>query len=45
VRCTVYLTDMNDFARVNEVYGSFVEGSDPAGLVAIVVAALPRAPT
>ena len=23
VRCTVYLTDMGDFARVNDVYGSF----------------------
>ena len=29
VRCTVYLTDMGDFARVNEVYGSFFEGEDP----------------
>src|SRR5918998_174455 len=29
VRCTVYLTDMNDFARVNDVYGSFFEGSEP----------------
>ena len=27
VRCTVYLTDMSDFARVNEVYGSFFEGA------------------
>ncbi|HEX3278671.1 MAG TPA: Rid family detoxifying hydrolase, partial [Thermoleophilaceae bacterium] len=26
VRCTVYLTDMNDFARVNEVYGEFFGG-------------------
>ena len=30
VRCTVYLTDMGDFARVNEVYGSFFEGAGPA---------------
>ena len=31
VRCTVYLTDMGDFARVNEVYGSFFEGRRAAG--------------
>ena len=42
VRCTVYLTDMNDFARVNEVYGSFFEGEDPPARVAIGVAALPK---
>jgi 2-iminobutanoate/2-iminopropanoate deaminase len=42
VRCTVYLTDMNDFARVNDVYGSFFEGSDPPARVAIGVAALPK---
>ena len=42
VRCTVYLTDMNDFARVNEVYGSFFEGADPPARVAIGVAALPK---
>jgi 2-iminobutanoate/2-iminopropanoate deaminase len=42
VRCTVYLTDMNDFARVNDVYGSFFEGSDPPARVAIGVASLPK---
>jgi 2-iminobutanoate/2-iminopropanoate deaminase len=42
VRCTVYLTDMGDFARVNEAYGSFFEGSDPPARVAIGVAALPK---
>ena len=42
VRCTVYLTDMGDFARVNEVYGSFFEGADPPARVAIGVAALPK---
>ncbi len=42
VRCTVYLTDMNDFARVNEVYGSFFEGADPPARVAIGVASLPK---
>jgi 2-iminobutanoate/2-iminopropanoate deaminase len=41
VRLTVYLTDMNAFASVNEVYGSFFETNPPAR-VAIGVAALPR---
>ena len=42
VRCTVYLTDMNDFARVNEVYAEFFEGEDPPARVAIAAAALPK---
>ena len=41
VRVTIYLTDMGDFASVNEVYGSFFESSPPAR-VAIGVSALPR---
>ena len=42
VRCTVYLTDMNDFARVNEVYAEFVGGDDPPARVAVAVAGLPK---
>jgi 2-iminobutanoate/2-iminopropanoate deaminase len=42
VRCTVYLADMGDFARVNEVYGEYFQGGDPPARVAIGVAALPR---
>jgi 2-iminobutanoate/2-iminopropanoate deaminase len=41
VRCTVYLADMNDFARVNEVYGEFFSGEPPAR-VAVAVAGLPK---
>jgi 2-iminobutanoate/2-iminopropanoate deaminase len=41
VRLTVYLTDMSQFAAVNEVYGSFFE-NDPPARVAIGVTALPR---
>jgi 2-iminobutanoate/2-iminopropanoate deaminase len=41
VRCTVYLTDMADFARVNEVYGEFF-GDEPPARVAIQAASLPR---
>ncbi|HEY6776684.1 MAG TPA: Rid family detoxifying hydrolase [Thermoleophilaceae bacterium] len=42
VRCTVYLADMDDFARMNEAYQGFFELDDPPARVAIGVAALPR---
>jgi 2-iminobutanoate/2-iminopropanoate deaminase len=42
VRCTVYLTDMNDFARVNEVYAEFFGSEDPPARVAVGAAALPK---
>ena len=42
VRCTVYLTDMGDFARVNEVYAEFFGGDDPPARVAVAVAGLPK---
>jgi 2-iminobutanoate/2-iminopropanoate deaminase len=41
VKVTIYMTDMSEFASVNEVYASFFESSPPAR-VAIGVAALPR---
>ena len=41
VKVTIYMTDMSEFASVNEVYGSFFEASPPAR-VAIGVAALPK---
>ncbi|HEY3727987.1 MAG TPA: Rid family detoxifying hydrolase [Solirubrobacteraceae bacterium] len=41
VKVTIYLTDMNAFSSVNEVYGSFFE-SDPPARLAVGVAALPR---
>lgn len=41
VRCTVYLTDMGDFAAVNEAYGEFFS-SEPPARVAYAVAGLPR---
>src|ERR671915_159399 len=41
VRCTVYLGDMNDFARVNDVYAEFL-GEDPPARVAIAAAGLPK---
>jgi 2-iminobutanoate/2-iminopropanoate deaminase len=42
VRCTVYLADMGDFTRVNEVYGEFFAGDEPPARVAIAAAALPK---
>ncbi|MDX1547079.1 MAG: RidA family protein [Rhodothermales bacterium] len=41
VRCTVYLTDINDYAQVNEVYSRYFNEEPPAR-VAVQVAALPR---
>ena len=42
VRCTVYLGDMSDFARVNEVYAEFFDGTEPPARVAVAVAGLPK---
>jgi 2-iminobutanoate/2-iminopropanoate deaminase len=42
VRCTVYLTDIADFARVNDVYAEYFGADAPPARVAIAVAALPR---
>ena len=41
VRCTVYLTSMDDYATVNEVYARYFSESPPAR-EAVAVAALPR---
>ena len=30
MKTTIFLTDMNDFAKVNEVYGAFFGESKPA---------------
>ncbi|MBL02173.1 MAG: reactive intermediate/imine deaminase [Acidobacteria bacterium] len=40
VRTTIFLADMNDFAAVNEVYGSYFEYPAPAR-VCVQAAALP----
>ena len=42
VRCTVYLGDMGDFARVNEVYAEYFDGGEPPARVAIAAAGLPK---
>jgi 2-iminobutanoate/2-iminopropanoate deaminase len=41
LRLTVYMTDLGEFAAVNEVYGSFF-GAEPPARVAIGVVALPK---
>jgi 2-iminobutanoate/2-iminopropanoate deaminase len=41
VKTTVFLTDLADFAAVNEVYGRFFEEPYPARST-VQVAALPR---
>jgi 2-iminobutanoate/2-iminopropanoate deaminase len=41
VRVTVYMTDLDAFAEVNEVYATFF-GGDPPARVTVGVVALPR---
>ena len=41
LKVTAYLTDMNDFAEFNEVYGEFFT-SDPPARATVGVAALPK---
>jgi 2-iminobutanoate/2-iminopropanoate deaminase len=41
LRMTIYMTDLGDFAAVNEVYGSFF-GDRPPARVTVGVAALPK---
>ena len=41
VRLTVYMTDLDEFAAVNEVYGSFFE-EDPPARVTVGVSQLPK---
>ncbi len=41
VKTTIFLTDMNDFAKVNEVYGSYFTDQPPARST-VAVSALPK---
>ncbi len=41
VRCGIFLTDLADFARVNEVYGKHFQGAPPARST-VQVSALPK---
>jgi len=41
VKCTIFLADLGDFAKVNEVYGRYFPGVPPARAT-VQVAGLPR---
>jgi 2-iminobutanoate/2-iminopropanoate deaminase len=41
VKCTIYLTDIKDFAIVNEVYAEYFDDEPPAR-VTVAVAGLPK---
>jgi 2-iminobutanoate/2-iminopropanoate deaminase len=42
VKSTIYLTDMNDFARVNEVYASYFNEETAPARETVQVVALPK---
>jgi len=42
VKATVYLTDMNEFSKMNQVYAEFFEGLVPPARATVQVAALPK---
>lgn len=41
LKCTIYLTNLGDFGKVNEVYGSYFKEAFPAR-VCVEVSALPK---
>lgn len=41
IKCTIFLDDMDDFATVNEIYGSYFE-SDPPARETVAVETLPK---
>ena len=41
-KCTIFLSDIGDFATVNEVYGSFFEEGAVPARACVQVAALPK---
>ena len=42
VKATVYLTDMGEFSKMNQVYAAFFEGLVPPARATVQVAALPK---
>ena len=42
VKATVYLTDMEEFSKMNQVYAAFFEGLVPPARATVQVAALPK---
>ncbi|WP_440998466.1 RidA family protein [Fodinibius sp. SL11] len=41
IKCSIFLDDMDDFATVNEIYGSYFE-SDPPARETVAVETLPK---
>lgn len=41
IKCTIFIKDMNDFAAINEVYGSYFQNNPPARSC-VEVARLPK---
>ena len=42
VKATIFLTDLGDFATVNEIYGRAFEGVQPPARACVQVSALPK---
>lgn len=42
LKATIFLTDLGEFARVNEVYGRFFEGVEPPARETVEVSRLPK---
>jgi len=42
VKTTIYLTDINEFENVNEVYGSFFNGNNKPARATVEVSRLPK---
>lgn len=42
VKATVYLTDIDEFSKMNQVYAAFFEGLIPPARATVQVAALPK---
>lgn len=42
VKCTIFMKDMNDYVKINDVYGSYFEGIVPPAREAVQVARLPK---
>ena len=42
VKCSIFIKDMNDFAAINEVYGSYFTESDAPARETVEVSRLPK---
>lgn len=42
VKCTIFLSSMQDFQRINQIYGSYFEGMIPPARETVEVSCLPK---